>query len=246
VLVHEPGIVFDTPEESKAQLERVDADITACFYSHWHPDHTMGRRVWETRNGDFRGWPPEAKHQRTTDVYLPEQVAADHRRWLGGMAHLEFMASRGWIRIHELRDGDVVELGGLSVRPFRLFEEYVYGFELREGSTRALVVMDELHDWVPPAELAGLDLAVLPMGICEHDPLTGERRIHEEHPILRFEATFADTLQIVDALDARRVVLHHVEEIDGLTYDDLLVVEERERARGRPLMFAWDGLVVDV
>ena len=119
--VHGPNILFDTPEESKFQLERARiGDIAACFYSHWHPDHTMGRRVWETRNGDFRTWPREAKQPLVTDVYLPEQVAKDFRIWLGGMAHLEFMRDRGWIRIHELEDGQTVEIGGVTVRPFRL------------------------------------------------------------------------------------------------------------------------------
>jgi phosphoribosyl 1,2-cyclic phosphate phosphodiesterase len=87
---------------------------------------------------------------------------------------------------------------------------------------------------------------VLPMGICEHHPLSGERAIHEEHPILRYEATFAETLEMVDALGASRVVLHHIEEIDELTYDDLLLLEAQQQVAGRPLTFAWDGLVVDV
>lgn len=246
--VHGPNILFDTPEESKLQLERAGiGEIAACFYSHWHPDHTMGRRVWETRNGDFRTWPIEAKRPKTVDVYLPQQVAEDHRHWLGGMAHLEFMASRAWIRIHELADGETVRIGDVEVRPFRLFEDYVYAFELTApDGRRLLVAMDELHGWTPPAEVRGVDLAVLPMGICEHHPLTGERRIHLEHPVLRFEATFAQTLEMVDALDAQRVVLHHIEEIDELTYDDLLLVQEQEQARGRPITFAWDGLRVDV
>ncbi len=245
--VHGPDLIFDTPEESRLQLERAGiGEIAACFYSHWHPDHTMGRRVWETRNGDFRTWPREAKRPRVTDVYLPEQVAADFRVWLGGMAHLEFMQQRGWIRIHELRDGDVVELGGVSVRPFRLEEDYVYAFEVRDGSTRLLVAMDELNGWAPPAELRGCDLAVLPMGICEYDVFSGERRIHPEHPVLAFEATFEETLGIVDRLDARQVVLSHVEEMDGLTYDDLGRLADRLRAEGRPIRFAFDGMTVDV
>ena len=132
--MHGPNILFDTPEESKLQLERAGiGEIAACFYSHWHPDHTMGRRVWETRNGDFRTWPREAKRPLVTDIYLPEQVAADFRTWLGGMAHLEFMRDRGWIRIHELRDGETVEIGGVTIRPFRLAEDYVYAFELVRG-----------------------------------------------------------------------------------------------------------------
>ncbi|MGL6278495.1 MAG: MBL fold metallo-hydrolase, partial [Gaiella sp.] len=198
------------------------------------------------RNGDFRTWPISDKRPLLTDVYLAQQVAADHRTWLGGMAHLEFMASRGWIRIHELADGEAVELAGVTIQPFRLAEDYVYAFELVEGERRLLVAMDELNGWVPPPEVRGVDLAVLPMGICEHDPFTGERRIHPEHPILRFEATFDETLAMVDALGAERVVLSHVEEIDGLSYDDLLRLEERLRAEGRPVTFAWDGLVVEV
>ncbi|MEI7759953.1 MAG: MBL fold metallo-hydrolase [Thermoleophilia bacterium] len=245
--VHGPDILFDTPEESKFQLERAGiGEIAACFYSHWHPDHTMGRRVWETRNGDFRAWPREAKRPLVTDVYLPQQVAVDFRRWLGSMEHLEFMRDRGWIRIHELEDGESVEIGGVVVRPFRLAEDYVYGFELTEGTTRLLVAMDELNGWSPPADVTGCEVVVLPMGICEFDLFTGDRLIHEEHPVLVHEATFAETLEIVAALDAGRVVLGHVEEMDCISYDELLRVEYRLQSEGHNITFAWDGLTIDV
>jgi phosphoribosyl 1,2-cyclic phosphate phosphodiesterase len=242
--VHGPNVLFDTPEESKLQLDRAGiGDIAACFYSHWHPDHTMGRRVWETRNGDFRAWPREMKRQLVTDVYLPEQVAADFRAYLGGMAHLEFLERRGWIRVRELRDGETVLLGDVEIRPFRLAEDYVYAFELTDSRRRLLLAMDELNGWQPPDEARGADLAVLPMGICEFDPFSGERRIHPDHPVLRYEATFLETLGIVDRLDAKRVVLSHVEEIDTLGYDDLLRLPG---VLGRDLTFAYDGLAVEV
>lgn len=244
VFVHGPNVVFDTPEEAKLQLDRAGiTDIRACFYSHWHPDHTLGRRVWETRNGDFRSWPREAKRPLLTDVYLPEQVAVDHRRYLGGMEHLEFMQGRGWVRLHELRDGESVLIDGVEILPFRLNEDYVYAFELRERGRRVLIAMDELNGWSPPAALKGLDLAVLPMGICEFDLFTGERRIHPEHPVLIYEATFEETRAIVKELDAEHVVLSHVEEIDGLSHDDLLRIAPDY---GANVTFAWDGLVVEV
>lgn len=239
VFVHGPDVLFDTPEDARQQLEDAHIDrISACFYSHWHPDHTMGRRIWETRNGDFRSWPPETKRQQTTDIYLPQQVAADARRFLGLRDHLEFMASRGWVRVHELSDGDEVQLDGVAVRPFRLAEDYVYAFELRERDRRVLLALDELKGWTPPPDVRGCDLAVLPMGICEHHPLTGERRIHVDHPLLRYEATFDETLSIVAALGARQVVLSHIEELDGLTIGDLARLEERLDASVR---FAFDG-----
>ena len=143
------------------------------------------------------------------------------------------MRDRGWIRIHELEDGQTVEIGGVTVRPFRLSEDYVYAFELSDGDRRLLVAMDELNGWSPPADAMGCDLAVLPMGICEFDLFTGERLIHEEHPVLRFEATFEETLAIVARLDAGRVVLSHVEEMDCISYDELLRVERAAPGRGR-------------
>jgi phosphoribosyl 1,2-cyclic phosphate phosphodiesterase len=84
------------------------------------------------------------------------------------------------------------------------------------------------------------------MGICEFDLFTGERLIHEEHPVLRFEATFEETLGIVAGLDASRVVLSHVEEMDCISYGDLLRVEQRLQDEGRDIRFAWDGMTVDV
>jgi phosphoribosyl 1,2-cyclic phosphate phosphodiesterase len=247
VFVHGPNLVFDTLEEAKLQLDRPTiGEVTGCFYSHWHPDHMMGRRVWETRNADFLRWPPEAKRHRTTDVYLPQQVGADFREYLGAWAHLEFMAGRGYIRVHELTDGDVLSFADVTVRPFRLAADYVYAFELRQGGRRLLLAMDELVGWRPAPDLRGCDLAVLPMGICEHDPLTGERLIDEAHPILRYEATFEQTLAMVDELDAGRVVLTHVEEVFGLSHDDLQELGRRLQAGGRPVTFAWDGLELEV
>ncbi len=245
LFVHGPNILFDTPEESRLQLDRSSvSEIAACFYSHWHPDHTMGRRVWEAVGGvDFRAWPPEPGRRRATDVYLPQQVAADFGDVLGHRAHFEFLEGRGFVRLHELRDGEAVELGGVTIRPFRLHEDYVYAFELSGEGKRVLVAMDELHGWVPPAEVRGVDLAVLPMGLCERDPFTGERRIHERHPVLSFEATFEQTLAIVDALEAERVVLSHVEEVDGLGHDDLKRLEAQV---GRNITFGWDTMQVTV
>lgn len=94
--------------------------------------------------------------------------------------------------------------------------------------------------------MRGCDLAVLPMGICERDVFSGERRIHEEHPVLIYEATFEETLGIVDALAAGNVVLSHVEEMDCLSYDDLEMLAARLREEGRPVTFAYDGIMVEV
>lgn len=244
LFVHGPNALFDTPEDIKTLLNRSTVGVIAAgFYSHWHPDHVMGRRVWEELNQDWRHWPPQ--HQRTS-VFVPEQVARDFRKYLATWDHLALFAKRGIIDLVELPDGESVTLGETSIRPFRLHEDYVYGFVLEEGGTRVLLVLDELHGWEPPGVLTGLDLAVLPMGIAEFDPLTGERRIPADHPTLKSEATFRDTLAVVRRLSPGRTVLTHVEEPDEVSYDDGKRLEEKLRAEGLDVMFAYDTLLIDV
>lgn len=242
--VHGPNVLIDTPEDIRHELDRSAVrEIRACFYSHWHPDHVMGRRIWEDLNYDFRVWPPQP---RCTPIYLPQQVAADFRERLGSWEHLAFFADRGIVELVPLSDGETVNLDGVTILPFRLAEEYVYAFLFEGNGKRLLVAPDELNGWVPPDFVQNVDLALIPMGIAEFDVLTGERRIAEEHPLLQEEATFVETLEIIDRLRARRVVLTHIEEMDGAGYDDLLVVEERLRAEARNVTFAYDTMLVEV
>jgi phosphoribosyl 1,2-cyclic phosphate phosphodiesterase len=241
--LHGPDVLIDTSEDIVHQLNRAGIDaIAAAFYSHWHPDHTMGRRVWESRNIDFRGWPPEAKQTQTTPIYLPQQVAADLRSRLGAFEHLSYLAERQCVELFELQDGESVPIGGCSFTPFRLAEDYVYAFLVDDGRKRILLAPDETNGWEPSQDV-GVDLAILPMGICEFHPLTGERRIHADHPLLRLEATFAETLEIVERLGASRTVLSHVEEMDGLSYDELRELERRLDGR---VEFAYDGMLLEV
>ena len=151
------------------------------------------------------------------------------------------MTEQGWIEVVELKDGEAVEVDGTSIRPFRVAEDYVYAFLFAADGKRLLVAPDELNGWVPPEWTRGVDVAVIPKGLDEHDPFTGERRIPAEHPVLRFEATFEETLAIVERLEARRIVLTHIEEMDGVSYDDL-----GELGRRHGVEFAYDGMIVEV
>jgi phosphoribosyl 1,2-cyclic phosphate phosphodiesterase len=87
---------------------------------------------------------------------------------------------------------------------------------------------------------------VLPMGILEFDPFSGERVIHEGHHVLQIEATFDETLEIVRQLEAKSVILTHIEEMNQLGHDELLQLEAKLQADGLEISFAYDTLLVDV
>lgn len=242
VFVHGPDLLIDTPEEIKFQLNRAGLPhVPACIYSHWHPDHTLGRRVWEM-NKDWRGWPP---HDRQSDIYLPQQVAADFRAYLGAWEHFAFLAAQNLVRLTVLQDGESFTLGKTRIQPVRLAANYVYAFLLEEDGKRILIAPDELVGWDPPPVVRELDLAVLPMGVPEFDPFTGERMVHADHPVLQAEATWAQTLEIVHKLKAQRTVLTHIEEPFHMSYDDLQRLSAKLHGEGLNIEFAYDTLQVE-
>lgn len=241
VFIHDLRLLIDTPEEIRLQLERSQIlKVEAGIYSHWHPDHTMGRRIWETMAFDTnRAW--------STTVYVPEQVAEDMKIFLGLWDHLQFMQQQGWIDIIVLRDGQSFVKNKIKVTPFRLHEQYMYAFLLEEKDKRVLIAMDELYKWEPPAHLINnLDVAILPMGIAEFDWKTKERIRDRSFIESMREATFEDTLEVAKQLRAKHAIITHIEEVDNIGYDELKEIESELRAEGMNITFAYDTMSIDV
>lgn len=240
LFLHGPDVLIDTPEESALQLNRAEiGPIAAGLYSHWHPDHTAGLRVYETRNWDFRNWPPR---HLSTPIYLPANVARDFEVHLGLMEQLRYLEGKGLVSLHLLDRPLHLQGWRITARP--VAEEYVYLFLLEgdEDGRRVLIAMDELVGWTPPADLQGVDLAVLPTGVFEFDPESGRRRIPTGHPVLTHEATFRQTLQMVEALQPRRLLFLHIEEADQNSPQALERVAARlQSEKGWDVTFAYDG-----
>jgi phosphoribosyl 1,2-cyclic phosphate phosphodiesterase len=240
VFVHGPDVLLDTPEESKQQLNRSGVTrIGAGLYSHWHPDHTAGRRVWEARNFDFRSWPPRYE---TTPVYVPERVWGDFETHYGLADQFRFLERQGTVKIELLAENGSFELDETRVTAVPLDAENAQAFLFESDGKRVLIAMDETHRWTPPADLPPLDLALLPIGVFEFHPYSGERLIPEEFckPPVR-KARYEMTLELLRVLAPRRAVLSHVEEMDRLSHDELLRLGAADGWEP-----AFDGLVLDV
>ena len=128
-----------------------------------------------------------------------------------------------------------------TVTPIPLDAENAHAFLFEAGGQAGPVAMDETHGWTPP-DLGPLDLALLPIGVFEHHPYTGERLIPEEFckpPVKK--TRYAQALELVRALAPRRAVLSHVEEMDRLSHDELVRLGGADGWEP-----AWDGLVIEL
>ena len=248
--VHGPNILFDTPEESKLQLERAGdrRDRRVLLLALAPGPHDGAPRLGDAQRrlphlaarGEApardRRLPPGAGRRR-----LPRLARRD------GASRVHAGAA-GWIRIHELRDGDIVDIDGVRVRPFRLAEDYVYAFELTEGDRTAARRDGRAERLVAAARGARAAISRCSRwGSASSTSSPGERLIHEEHPVLRFEATFEETLGIVAGLDAAQGRAQP-RRGDGLHLVRRPAPGRGAAARGGDATsrFAWDGMTVDV
>jgi phosphoribosyl 1,2-cyclic phosphate phosphodiesterase len=248
--IHDLRLLVDTPEEIGIQLNRANiARVDVVLYSHWHPDHTAGSRVFESNyavNSEFWALQPE---RHCTTIFLAERVARTFEQNHGLRTRLNYLQRGGVIIVQEIPAGGSVRYQEVTITPIDLEEDIACSFLLEHDGKRVLICMDETFCWTPPEALGKLDMVFMPAGIFEFHPLSDEHLIPAAHPILKREATFAQTLEMVRSLNTPRVVFLHLGHADQLTYDDYRLLEQRlsDRADGLPrLQFAYDGLRVTV
>ena len=236
VFLAEASVLFDTPEDADKSLEREGIhEVRHLVYTHWHPDHTAGRRVLEQLNMDWL----DRKKRRVTDVWLPSWVREDFRKRQGLEENLEYFERAGIARIHEVGEGETFQLDGITVRPFRMAQPGLTAYILERESRRWVFALDDTKDWKPSTEFSDPDLLVLETGWFERDP-GGRVIVPPGHPIRNEEASFEETLDIIDRINPQKAVLTHIEQLWARSYEDYLELEKKHH--GHKLEFAYDGL----
>ncbi|PFC81030.1 hypothetical protein CN272_27940 [Bacillus anthracis] len=244
IFIHDVNLLLDTSEDIYYQLRRSKINkVQFGLYSHWHPDHTMGRRIWETLNADFVSQNPNNKK---STIYLPEQVANDFKKFLGIWDHLIFMEDKGFIEICILSNGESVVIEDIKITPFQLAEEFAYGFLLENNKKRVLIVPDEIYGWNPSKYLSGVDIAILPFGHSEFHLIDGTRNYEDQLLTAEHEAKFEDVIEIIKNLNPKKTYITHIEELENISHDDLISIEKQLLDKGLDVSFAYDTLKIDV
>ncbi|TMI24353.1 hypothetical protein E6H36_08730 [Candidatus Bathyarchaeota archaeon] len=235
-----PSLLFDTPEDIAKSLEREQIHrVRRLLYTHWHPDHTMGRRVLEQLNMSILN----LKGRKMTDIWLPTWVREDFRRRLGLDEHLQFFERMGIAKIHEITAGETLVVDGVSLRAYRMAQPGLTAFLVKAGKKRVVLAVDDTKGWVPSDQMVEPDLLVMEAGWFELDP-RGHVLVPENHWVRRSEASFDETLKLIKRIKPRQTVLTHIEEMNARSYTDYLKLERKyEDLR---IQFAYDGLRLKV
>lgn len=246
VFVHGPDILIDTPDEISVQINRSTiSNINACLYSHWHPDHTAGKRIFEA-GMDYINLPPQKK---STRVILTEKIAETFESFMAIMDHFNFMEYQGVVKKEIIKNDEEIEINGYKILPIQLAQDYVFGYKIWNDTSSVLIFMDELKDWVPSEELLAenFDLVYLPFGIFNYNPKTQKVMRPDDHPLFKDEHTIEETLELVKMLNAKQFVLSHVEEGDCITHKLADYLEQYySKQTGKNIRIAKDSMIFDL
>lgn len=219
--LNEGAVLFDTPEDIQEALntQRIPS-VHHIAYSHWHPDHTLGARIIESL-----AFLSQRSAGPKLQVSLP-QTGLDIS--INGNGIFDFYESEGYCTCHSEK---AFQAGSVTVTRRALNNGFAEAFVLAEGDKRVLYCPCHVMHLPVFEDLIGCDLLIL----CKGE--VGELSEDWSH----FER---DTLKLVEAYQAKRCVLTHIEETDGLGYDDYAKLEKSLKHLN--LKFAYDGMTIEL
>ncbi len=219
LFLHDEFILFDTPEDINEELNIHNTyDIKNIFYSHWHPDHTLGCRIIEVLM--------DGRNKKTPiNVYMPpENIELAFNK---DNSIFEFYENQGYCKVNCI-DSNII-FDNISVKRIKLINNFAYAFLIEEGNKK--VIFCPCHSMYLPImkELYNVDLIIMGLGYmnCREDDVTNFHR---------------DNLRIINSLNPKKVVFTHIEEDDGLSFDDYRKLEKNYSN----FTFAYDGMYIDI
>jgi phosphoribosyl 1,2-cyclic phosphate phosphodiesterase len=218
LFLHEESILFDTPEDINEELNihGID-DVKHIFFTHWHPDHTLGCRIIETLM--------DSKSNKSPIVaYMPpEKIEITINKDNSIFSFYEYL---GYCKVNTDR---IINFKNITIERIKLLNGFAYAYMIKEADKRVLYC--PCHSMYLPIseELFNLDLIIMGFGYINYlaDDITNFKR---------------DNLPVIEKLKPKKVIFTHIEEDNKLSFDDYKELEEEYTN----FIFAYDGMNIDI
>lgn len=239
------NLLFDTPEEIASQLNRERiSDIDYIFYSHWHPDHTLGLRIVEKMYkfwlGRFvRGDKPAKKVQ----VCALTKVMMDLKTKYGSF--LEFYKKSDLIEMIDLENMSPFKVRDYKITPFEVMGSYVVStvFLIEYKKRKVIYAPCDVKPFPQNSQLRKPDLLILGE-VFPEGPLKEGIIIPKDNPLRKELFSMEEALELIKILGAKKTVFTHMEEEWGRSYDDYKAIEKQYRENS--IYFAYDGMKINL
>ena len=236
------SLLVDTPEDIAVALNNADIrSINSVMYSHWDPDHTLGMRIMEQLRLEWLDYFDHIKPNNPINVYADAEVMQD----LEGIrskygSFLNYYEQMGLIKKQTIQNSIEINNIKISLIPVSKGKSVsVFVFESR--GKKLIYAPCDCTPFPDDELLYHADILVIGNTVIGN-VLKNGKVISDEHP-MRYELhSFEDVLKIKEKFCINRIVITHIEEDWGKSYDDYIALEKEYEN----VTFAFDGLQINV
>lgn len=235
MFIYDDNLLFDTPEEVRLQLNRENIQkVENVILTHWHPDHTQGIRVLEQINFNHIR---EKTEGTPISVYIAErQLEAFKEFGCGNM--LSYYESKEIIKVIYLEHKKPIRLKNTVITPYYIekTEGYYFLIEDKKGN-KVIYAPCEYQELKVYEELEDIDVLIAHCLYFENKNIGSGVNYSDT------EDSFEKMLLDSKKMNAKQIIITHIEEAFQLTVDELNK-EAKKYYTGYNIKFAKDGYII--
>lgn len=241
LFIEEADILIDTPEDINASLNHAGIqNVEHILYSHCDPDHTMGMRVIEQLKMDWLagsvGEKPAHPIEAASLPVILEDIRQQGTKYGSMLAYYE---AKGLVYTTGTR---ALEAGRILVELVPVDEqEHVAIFVISSNGRKVIYAPCDVKPFPESEKFFGADVLIIGNTIVG-DVLKDGFVLREDNPLRRELFTMDEIEEIRKRYAVPKVIITHLEEDWGKTYDDYRELEKEWDC----IQFAYDGLRISL
>lgn len=243
LFIEDANILIDTPEDINTALNNANIQkVEQILYSHCDPDHTMGMRVIEQLKMDWLAASLGKKPDHPIAVASLSAILEDLKKQgtKYGSA-LEYYEAKGLVRIKEIRAFEKESIkDNLMIELIPVDEqEHVAIFIISSDSKKIIYAPCDVKPFPESERFQDADVLIIGNTIVG-DILKDGFVLNKENPLRKELFTLEEIDAIRKQYNIKKVIITHLEEDWGKSYDDYMELEKEWSG----IQFAYDGLRV--
>ncbi len=243
LFIEDANILIDTPEDINTALNNANIQkVEQILYSHCDPDHTMGMRVIEQLKMDWLDASLGKKPDHPIAVAsLPAILEDLKKQGTKYGSALEYYEAKGLVRIKEIRAFEKESIkDNLMIELIPVDEqEHVAIFIISSDSKKIIYAPCDVKPFPESERFQDADVLIIGNTIVG-DILKDGFVLNKENPLRKELFTLEEIDAIRKQYNIKKVIITHLEEDWGKSYDDYMELEKEWSG----IQFAYDGLRV--
>lgn len=240
--LEDAALIVDTPEDIAHALNAADVrSIERILYTHSDPDHTLGMRIFEQLRLEWLDYYEKIPPRSPVDVCAtPEVMETLNGIGIGYGAILDYYVSMGLANRKPITEPFNIGNIKISVVPVDK-RKSVSVFIFEENRRKVIYAPCDCMPFPLDEQMRNADLLIIGNTFIG-DTLKDNRIIDSKHPLRQELHSIEDVLKIKEDLSITNLIITHIEEDWGKSYDEYVALEDKNPG----VKFAYDGMVVEV